>query len=192
MQKILFIVTLLLAFLTQVGGVEARVNIAGASAKIHTIVQPSAPVSVARSTSGDDYVTKRHAIRSVLSSYGSPMEGEVDAFMRASIKYDIDCYLLPSIAGLESTFGRFIWPESYNAFGWGGGYIMFEDWETGIDTVAKGLRKGYVSQGHITPQMIGSKYSESPTWAVRVNIFIGQFERAESSNALQSVNIALQ
>ena len=131
-------------------------------------------------------------IENVLKRYGSPMAGESDAFLKACIKYEIDCYLLPSIAGLESTFGKFIWPNSYNPFGWARGYMMFETWSEGIDTVAKGLRNGYMNKGALTVEDIGPIYSESPTWAIRVNYFIRQFEKEEEKMSLLSEQFLVQ
>lgn len=125
-------------------------------------------------------------IESVLNRYNSPMAAESEAFVKACIKYQIDCYLLPSIAGLESTFGKFIWPNSYNAFGWARGYMMFSNWEEGIETVAKGLKNGYIKKGALTVEDIGPIYSESSTWAVRVNYFINQFEKEEAKMTLLS------
>jgi len=131
-------------------------------------------------------------IENILKRYDSPMAGESDAFVKACIKYQIDCYLLPSIAGLESTFGKFILQGSYNPFGWARGYMMFENWDDGIDTVAKGLRKGYLNRGALTVEDIGPIYSESPTWAVRVNYFIHQFEKEEEKMLLLSTQIPVQ
>ena len=132
------------------------------------------------------------AIETVLKRYNSPMADEGDAFVKACIKYQIDCYLLPSIAGLESTFGKFIWPNSYNPFGWARGYMMFKTWAEGIDTVGKGLRKGYLNKGALTVEDIGPIYSESPTWAIRVNYFINQFEKELTKMSLLSEQILVQ
>jgi len=132
------------------------------------------------------------AIESVLKRYNSPMAEESDSFVKACIKYQIDCYLLPSIAGLESTFGKFVWPNSYNPFGWARGYMMFETWEDGIETVAKGLKNGYVKKGAVTVDEIGPIYSESPTWAVRINYFINQFEKEEEKMSLFSTQFPVQ
>ena len=131
-------------------------------------------------------------IESVLKRYNSPLSGESEAFVKACIKYQIDCYLLPSIAGLESTFGKFIWPNSYNPFGWARGYMMFDNWEDGIETVAKGLKNGYVKKGAVTVDEIGPIYSESPTWAIRVNFFINQFEKEEKEMTLLSDQFPVQ
>ena len=132
------------------------------------------------------------AIETVLKRYGSPMSDEADSFVKTCAKYQLDCYLLPSIAGLESTFGKFIWPNSYNAFGWARGFMMFDSWEQGIDTVGKGLRKGYLNKGALTVEDIGPIYSESPTWAVRVNFFINQFEKEEKKMSLLSGQLPVE
>ncbi len=181
--------TLLIVWLLLAGGVAAADREAGQSARM------TATTTVVEQQSNQaDMVAlaaKRRAIKAVLEQYNSPMTESVDAFMNACVKYNIDCYLLPAIAGLESSFGVHIWPDSHNAFGWGGGYIMFNTWADGIDAVAAGLRKGYVSDGQITPDMIGRKYSESPTWSVRVNRFIAQFEQTEKPQALHSAVYSL-
>jgi len=131
-------------------------------------------------------------IESVLKRYNSPLSGESEAFVKACIKYQINCYLLPSIAGLESTFGKFIYPNSYNPFGWGRGYMMFGSWSEGFDTVAKGLKNSYIKKGAETIEEIGPIYAESPTWAIRVNWFIKQFEKEEEKMTLLSDQFPVQ
>lgn len=122
---------------------------------------------------------KKLAIRRVLEKYSAPLADSTDDFINTCTTYDLDCYLLPSISGLESTFGRFLLPNSYNPFGWGGGYIMFKNWAEGINTVAYGLRNNYLNKGANTIEDIGRIYSESPTWAVRVQYFINEFQGEE-------------
>ncbi len=131
-------------------------------------------------------------IESVLKRYNSPMAKESEAFVKTCIKYQIDCFLLPAISGLESTFGKFIHPNSYNPFGWGRGYMMFDNWSEGFDTVAKGLKNGYIKKGAETIEQIGPIYSESPTWAVRVNFFVKQFEKEEEKITLLSDQFPVQ
>src|SRR3990167_1893451 len=131
-------------------------------------------------------------IESVLKRYNSPLSGESKAFVKACIKYQINCFLLPSIAGLESTFGKFIWPNSYNPFGWARGYMMFDSWSEGFDAVAKGLKNGYIKKGAESIEQIGPIYSESPTWAIRVNFFINQFEKEEEKMTLLSDRFPVQ
>ncbi len=122
-----------------------------------------------------DLFIKKMAIKRVLEKYDSPLARSVNAFMDSCVQYDLNCYLLPSITGLESTFGKFIYPDSYNGFGWDGGYMKFASWEAGINIVAQGLRQNYIGKGAKSVYQIGFLYSESPTWALRVQYFMNQF-----------------
>ena len=69
---------------------------------------------------------------------------------------------------------------------------MFKTWDEGIDTVAKGLKNGYIKKGALTVEDIGPIYSESPTWAVRVNYFVNQFEKEEEKMLLLSDQLPVQ
>ncbi|MDA1317081.1 MAG: hypothetical protein O3B87_03590 [bacterium] len=138
------------------------------------------------------YMTKKLTIVRVLKANNSHLVSEVDAFMEACITYELDCYLLPSITGLESSYGKFYAPDTYNPFGWGGGYIVFDSWADGIMTVGKGLRDGYVDQGLLTIEQIGPRYAESPTWAVRVRSISNTFEAIEKDHKNQSTIHALE
>lgn len=126
------------------------------------------------------FFLKKLAIKRVLDKYNAPLSEGTDEFIKTCKKYDLDCYLLPAISGLESTFGRFIYPNSYNPFGWGRGYIIFNSWEEGIDAVGNGLRNGYLNRGALSLSEIGPIYSESPTWAIRVQYFINEFQMEEA------------
>ena len=182
MKKI--IVLILFALFLSAGSVSAADRHAGQSATMATtprVQESDAKVDVV------SLAAKRRAIQSVLAQYNSPMEESVDAFLHACVKYDLDCYLLPAIAGLESGFGRQTWPGSHNPFGWGGGHIMFDSCEDGIDAVARGLAENYIAQGHTSIESIGSKYAASETWAVRVHGFMDRFAASEGSLALHSV-----
>jgi hypothetical protein len=128
---------------------------------------------------------KRKVITEVLAKYNAPLLTEVDGFMDTCIKYDLDCYLLPSISGVESTFGRFTLQGSHNPFGWGGGLIMFDSWSDGIDAVGKGIRGNYIDKwGAASIEEIGPIYAASPTWAQKVRYFHSEFERVEEEKRL--------
>lgn len=139
-----------------------------------------------------EYLTKQKAIINVLKRYDSPLITASTAFVNTCVRYDLDCYLLPAIAGLESTYGQFIWPNSYNPFGWGGGYIMFEDWSEGIDTVGRGLRVNYIDRGAQDVYDIGRVYSESSIWAVRVERLMRDFAREEVKVRLQTQRLEVE
>lgn len=127
----------------------------------------------------DRLLVKRMVLNRILKQYESPLIEDVDSFLNTCIKYDLDCYLLPSITGLESYFGKFTHPNSNNPFGWGGGYIMFDSWESSISTVGKGLRENYINKGADSVEKIASIYAESKTWAPRVKYFMNVFEKEE-------------
>jgi hypothetical protein len=185
MKKILII---LMFWLVMAGSVSADERHAGTSA----VLASNAAVETQQTKHTTlEMAAKRRAIVEVLKRYNSPMTQHADAFLKACVKYNMDCYLLPAIAGLESSFGVHIWPDSHNAFGWGGGYIMFTSWEEGIDAVAAGLAKNYIGQGLLGVDAIGPKYSASPTWAPRVANFMTQFENIERNDTLHSAIYSL-
>ncbi len=132
----------------------------------------------------EEYKTKR-AIKSLLQKYNSPLVSDVDAFYNTCQKYKLDCYLLPSIAGLESFFGTYIIPGSFNAFGWGRGVIPFKNWSTAIDAVGKGLKENYMDKwGATSVDEIGQIYCEGNTWASRVTWFMKEFKAEEEKISL--------
>lgn len=121
--------------------------------------------------------TRVKALRNVLERYNSPLASEAENYVKYADEYGVDWRLLPSIAGLESTFGKFLIPGSYNAYGWGSGRIYFESWEDGIRTINKALRERYMDRGATDVWSIGPIYAESKTWSVRVNYFMSVFEK---------------
>jgi hypothetical protein len=175
MRKTVQIVLTILLFLSLTRQTFAQ-NVAGNSAKIS--------YNSGNNTELDDYFQKRLAIRKVMERYQSPLIDSVDDFMTTCITYKLDCYLLPAITGTESTFGRFIYPNSYNGFGWGRGMIMFKNWSEAINTVGKGLRENYINKGAQTTDQIGHIYAESPTWSSKVNRFMAELRREEENLSL--------
>ncbi len=150
-------------------------KVAGSSATILS----SNSTNISTVNAQNDLYVKKHAIKNLMERYHSPMISSLDAFISTCQTYELNCYLLPSIAILESTFGQFIYPGSHNAFGWGGGLIMYDTWDGGIEAVGRGIRLNYINKGALTIDQIGSIYSESPTWAARVRNIEVQFEREE-------------
>ena len=121
--------------------------------------------------------TRTKAVRNIFKKYNSPLVDQAAFYVEYADEFGVDWRLLPSIAGLESTFGKFLMPGSYNAYGWGGGHIYFESWEDGIRVINKALRENYMNRGAIDVWSIGPVYAESPTWSVRVNYFMTQFDQ---------------
>ncbi len=131
------------------------------------------------------------ALKNVLESYNSPLSGEAENYVRLADKNGVDWKLLPSIAGLESSFGKRLMPNSHNAYGWGGGHIYFDSWEHGIDVITKALNEKYYARGADTVWTIGPIYAESPTWAVRVESFMKKIEKEYVSLLRDEVTITI-
>ncbi len=129
-----------------------------------------------------------------LARFDSPLQYHAQDFVDAARMYDLDWKLIPSIAGVESTFGKQI-PGGYNAWGWGvygTQAIYFSSWRDGIFTLAKGLREGYLNKGLTDPYAINRVYAASPRWGANVtffmndlNTFAAQYE-ADQNNLLSS------
>lgn len=186
MGKIKLIVVFLFILLFVPNQVQASKE-AGASASISPSVVEKSALDNHTETN-----IKRKVIREILTRNNSPLVEETDAFIEVCTKYEIDCYLLPSITGLESSFGKFIHPGSYNPFGWGGGYLTFNSWKECFEAVARGLRENYMARGADTIEKIGPIYAASPTWAVRVNQFYTQFTSLEDEKRLYFSKVELE
>jgi len=179
-KKLLIFITVLI-FLFAVQPAQAQ-NIGGQSATLaSTLTGVNNTVS---GKSARDLRIKRYVIRKVLAQYNSPMVDSVDAFIEACEQYDFDCYFLPAVAGVESTYGKQIYPNSQNAFGWGRGLIMFDTWDEGILTVGSKLQTNYIDRGAVTIEQIGSIYCEGDTWAGKVNTIMGRFKKEEAKMQL--------
>ncbi len=134
-------------------------------------------------------------LKAYLESQNSPMVENADDFINAANEYDLDWRLVAAISGLESGFGKhtpgheLFFNESYNGWGWGvyGTQALgFKSWKDGIYTVSRGLRENYINRGLTEPLAMNRKYASSPTWGVRVNIFMAQM--AEFEKNYQSPN----
>lgn len=174
MGKTIFSIVLIL-FIGLIAAAPTRAQaIAGSSAAVSFTEQTStAAISVQK------IALKRKALVQVLKKYDAVLLTEVDSFLEACTTYDFDCYLLPSISGVESTFGKFLIPSTHNPFGWGRGILPFADYHEAIMTVGKGLRENYINKGATTVDQIGAIYCEGNTWSGKVKHFMDEFEREE-------------
>lgn len=129
-------------------------------------------------TAGD---ARAEIIKQYLERYESPLVPYSETIVQTAERYSLDFRLLVAIAQQESNLCKKIPPESHNCWGWGihsKGTLLFEDYETAIDTVSKGLKEKYIDRGYTTPEEIMSKYTPSSpgTWAAGVNQFLGDME----------------
>lgn len=94
-----------------------------------------------------------------LKEKDSPLQGHADDFISAADVWEIDWRLLPAITGLESSYGTRLVPNSYNGYGWAGGYFYFDGWDQSIFYVSRKLKNKYYQQGLDNPYKIGPVYA---------------------------------
>jgi len=113
-----------------------------------------------------------------LQKKNSPYSDKAEFFIKTADKYEIDYTLLPSISGIESSFGLHLVEGSYNPFGWGSGYIYYDSWEECIESVAKGIATHYPSD---VPEEIGPIYTPPNyvKWIAAVKQFQGEIRNIE-------------
>lgn len=116
-------------------------------------------------------------LRRFLASYDSPLANYAPVFVEKASRYNLDWKLIPAITGVESTFGKAIPFNSYNAYGWANGEYSFKSWGESIEVVAKTLRENYVNRGADTVEKIAPIYAPpSQTWAGKVLYFMDKIE----------------
>lgn len=142
-----------------------------------------------QSVKTDDLRVK--ALENVLVSYNSPLAPYAKHYVDSADRYGIDWKLLPSIAGLESSFGKRQMPGSHNSYGWGGGHIYFDSYEHGIDVINKAFKEKYASRGATTVEQIGPIYAESKTWVPRVKSFMAKFDAEHTRLNLTDLDLTI-
>lgn len=115
------------------------------------------------------------ALTAYLKSKNSELADYAVDIVADADKYGIDYKLIPAIAGNESGFAKAMVPGTYNAWGWGGGYIPFKSWPNAIDQISQGLAQNYIGKGRVTPEQIAPVYAPpSRTWAYNVQMYENQ------------------
>src|SRR3989344_2856739 len=104
MKKLITIIIFIIAAIFLAQKVYAE-EVRSSSAKLAPVVNAQ-----------KDYTldTRTKAVRSIFKKYNSPLVDQASFYIKYADEYGVDWKLLPSIAGLESTFGRFLMPGSYN------------------------------------------------------------------------------
>jgi len=131
-------------------------------------------------------------LETYLTRHNSPLASHAEYFVETADKYELgeNWCLVPAIAGVESTFGKFIPKNSYNAWGWGiptgaQSGIGFDGWDDGIETVTAGLKNNYIGKGADTLPEMGRIYAPpSKTWANNVRFFMDKIEETDVPNEL--------
>ena len=138
---------------------------------------------------------REEILKEFLLLYDSPLAPFAQDFVRNADNYQLDWRLVASIAGLESTFGKRIPYNSYNAWGWGiygDNVVRFNSWPEGIETISKGLRERYLKDfSESDPYVIGPTYAASPTWAQRVSFFMARIEDFEKIHSAKKLPLSI-
>jgi len=120
---------------------------------------------------------RNQILKEYLGQFNSPLADYAQEFVEAADAYDLDWRLLPAITGVESTYGKFIPKNSYNAYGWNNGAYAFQSWEDSIWTVTKALKEKYLNRGANTVEKIGRIYAPpSPFWAGKVKRIMAKID----------------
>jgi hypothetical protein len=134
-------------------------------------------------------------LSSYLKQYDSPLAPYASDFVASADKYSLDWKLVAAISGVESTFGKEIPSDSYNAWGWGvygDNVIDFKSWDDGIETVSQGLRERYMDQwGGQDIWQIGALYAASPAWAGHVQLYLNQIQAFALNDPQDTLSISL-
>lgn len=166
MKKILIILTILITSVWRVTLVAKANEATGNSAVLKNEVL------------GFDQPDKRvEKLAEFFRFYNSPLADFAAVFIETADKYQLDWRLVPAITGVESTFGKHIPYNSYNAYGWNNGVYRFGSWEDSIEHVTKTLKEKYVNRGLDTPWKIAPVYAPpSKTWAGKVVFFMEKLD----------------
>jgi hypothetical protein len=121
-------------------------------------------------------------LRIFFDKYNSPLSDYSYEFVYWADVYQIDWRLVPAISGVESTFGKRIPLNSYNAYGWSNGDYNFNSWEDSIEHVTKTLRIKYKDKGAVTLDEIAHRYCPpSSTWLYKVKYFMDKIDSTSLS-----------
>ena len=128
-------------------------------------------------SANDERVRK---LRSYFAKHNSPLEPYAYDFVYYADIYGLDWKLVPAITGVESTFGKRIPKNSFNAYGWANGAYSFNSWEHSIEHVTRTLRTKYYDRGYNTIPKIARIYAPpSTTWGGNVSFFMNKIEAFE-------------
>lgn len=174
MRKVLIIGLFLVLFILAADETSAEVYVAESSAQLKTNeVENTADYRVA-------------ILRGFLAEYNSPLADYAPVFVETADKYNLDWRFVPAITGVESTFGKRIPTNSYNAYGWANGAYYFDSWEGSIEIVSKTLREKYYDRGATSITKIARRYAPpSSTWAWKVRYFMNKINPLPLSFTLE-------
>ncbi|MGA3292060.1 MAG: hypothetical protein ABSC49_02880 [Candidatus Microgenomates bacterium] len=165
MRKIITYILINIAFLS----LTARTCYA------ESISEQSATIKTDTQNSSYDYRVEN--LREFLEKYNSPLAPYAEDFVAYADANGLDYRLVPAISGVESTFGKNIPFNSYNAYGWVNGNYDFRSWQDSIATVSSTLKYSYIDKGAVSIPQIAKRYAPpSSTWGSKVKYFVSKID----------------
>ena len=162
LRKLTYIIVAIAFILTNVKGAYAM-EVADSSA------------SFKQSEGVFDY--RVYTLRKYLRSHNSPLEIYAQDFVSSADTYSLDYRMVPAITGVESTFGKRIPSNSYNAYGWANGEYRFRSWGDSIEHVSMTLKTKYIEKGAPSISKIAKRYAPpSKTWGSKVRFFMKKID----------------
>lgn len=166
MKKIISIIILTVLFLSINPGLAAADSL---------VVSDSGRLIEARNDNNFDY--RVFLLKNYLESHHSPLAESSEDFIAYADKYNIDWRFVPAISGVESTFGKRIPRNSFNAYGWANGNYNFKSWPDSIEIVSKTLREKYIDKGANSINEIARIYAPpSSDWSWKVEFFMKEID----------------
>jgi hypothetical protein len=146
-----------------------------ANVRAETLSASSATFKKDAEEPGFDY--RAENLRRFLEKYDSPLAVYAEDFVTYADTNSLDYRLVPAITGVESTFGKKIPANSYNAYGWANGEYAFASWEDSISHVSETIKKSYIDKGAPTIAKIAKRYAPpSTTWGSGVKFFVSKID----------------
>ncbi len=143
--------------------------------RAQTIAEQSAVLNTLNDNESFDYRVEN--LRKFLLKYNSPLAEYAEEFVTYADDNNLDYRLIPAIAGVESTFGKHIPNDSYNAYGWSNGEYTFTSWENSISHVSSVLKTKYFDRGVDSISEIARVYAPpSKTWGKNVSFFVNKID----------------
>jgi len=151
------------------------ISISAVSVCAENVSDSSATIKKAAELEAFDYRVEN--LRNFLEKYNSPLTSYADEFVQYADENDLDYRLVPAISGVESTFGKRIPVDSFNAYGWANGEYTFESWEDSISHVSLVLKNKYIDKGAVSINQIAKIYAPpSSTWGKNVSFFVRKID----------------
>ncbi len=124
-----------------------------------------------------DFDYRVYTLRKFLTKHNSPLTPYSADFIAQADYYGIDYRMVPAITGVESTFGKHIPNNSYNAYGWANGKYSFSSWPNSIQVVSQTIKYKYIDKGAVSISKIGKIYAPpSTTWGIKVQNFVSKID----------------